>query len=115
MCDVGGRALHREAARGQLIDDGGAHVAHEGHRDGAGDGRGRHEEDVRGRRVGGLLHELRALPHAKAVLLVNDDEAEAREELLVVVQGGRADHDVDVACRQPLPQAAPPPAPPHGR
>ncbi len=87
----------RKPARRQLGQDGHLDVAEHGHRDGARDGRGRHDEDVRPRPVQRLGRERRPLLDAEPVLLVDDDEPEVAEGDGVLEQGVRADDDARIA------------------
>jgi hypothetical protein len=61
---------------GQLVEHAEVEVAVERERQGARDGRRGHHQDI-GLGGGGLLHQAKTLQHAEAVLLVDDDEAEA--------------------------------------
>ncbi len=96
---LGGEArLDGRAAGRKLVEDGDVEVAVERERERAGDGRGGEDEDVRRVAVGGgFVHEAFALEDAEAVLLVNGDEAEARELDLVFDEGVRADDELGFA------------------
>jgi hypothetical protein len=77
------------AAGRHLVDDADVEVAVEGERERARDGRRGHGRGRRGSTTlpsaSGLLHQLEALLHAEAVLLVDDDEAEVGEVGLVLL------------------------------
>jgi len=69
-------------------------------RERARDRSGRHDEDVRALASGKLARrEHGALRHAEAVLLVDDDEAQALERHGALEQGVRADDEVRLAGR----------------
>src|SRR5882762_718414 len=88
-----GRAAGRE-----FIENGNVEVAIECEREGARDGRGGEDENVRGVAVGGgFVHQALALEDAKAVLLVNGDEAEAGEGDVVFDEGVGADDELGFA------------------
>src|SRR3954452_3116979 len=86
--------LDRLPAGRELVDYGDVEVTVEGHGEGAGDRGGGHDEDVGG---DALLDEAEALEDAKAVLLVNDGEAELVKADVLFEDGMGADHDVDEA------------------
>ena len=78
------KRLHGLASRRQLVDDAHVEVAVKSHRKGARNGGGGHHQNVRDASLGAFLGcrlapQFRSLCHAEAVLLVNHDEAEARE------------------------------------
>src|SRR6266852_4868610 len=82
----------------QLVENGNIEVAIESEREGARDGRGGEDEDVRSVAVGGgFVHEALALEDAEAVLLVNGDEAEAGEFDVVFDEGVGADDELRFA------------------
>ena len=66
------------AAGRQFVEHADVEVAIEGERQGAGNGRRGHDQHV-GLGLVGLLHQFEALQDAEAVLLIDDDEAEAIE------------------------------------
>ena len=80
-----------------LVDDGDVEVAVQGHRQGAGDRRRGHDEDVRGNAVRPFGPEAGTLVHAETVLLVDDGEAEAPEDDVVLDEGVGADDQADGA------------------
>ena len=84
---------HRRAAGRQLVDGADVEVGKERHRQGARDRRGAHHERVR---LDAAVLQLGAqgqpLLHAKAVLLVDDGQAEPRKIDLVLDHRVRADH-----------------------
>src|SRR5579859_4797200 len=90
---LGGEArLDGRAAGREFVEDGDVEVAVERERERAGNGSGGEDEDVRGVAVGGgFVHEAFALEDAEAVLLVDGDEAEARELDLVFDESVGAD------------------------
>ena len=88
--------LDRRAPRRQLVEDADVEVAVHGHRRRARDRRRRHHEDV-GHGFAGLVAQGGALFDAEAVLLVDDDDAEAMEVDRRLDQGVGADDDVDRA------------------
>ncbi len=82
----------------QLVENGNIEVAIESEREGARDGRGGEDEDVRSVAVGGgFVHEALALEDAEAVLLVNGDETEAGEFDVIFNEGVRADDKLGFA------------------
>ena len=90
------------AAGWQLIEDAGLEVAVDGQRQGAGDGRGGHDQDVRfgGHAVRtGFAHQFVALLHAETVLFVHDHEAQVLEIDLFFDQGVRADGQIGFAAK----------------
>src|SRR5712671_2620398 len=88
-----GRAAGRE-----FVENGDVEVAIESERERARDGRGSENEDVRGVAVGGgFVHQALALKDAEAMLLVNGDEAEAREFDVVFDEGVGADDELGFA------------------
>src|SRR5258708_5110712 len=88
-----GRAPWRE-----LIENGNVEVAIERERERARDGRGGEDEDVRGVAMGGgFVHQALALQDAKAVLLVNGDQAQADEGDVVFNQRVGADDELGFA------------------
>ena len=96
---LGGEArLDGSAAGGKFVEDGNVEVAVESERESAWDGRGGEDEDVRRVAVGGsFIHEAFALEDAETVLLVDGDEAEARELDLVFDERVRADDELGFA------------------
>ena len=68
--------VHRLAARRQLIHHGDVQVAVEDQGERPGNGRGRHDEQVR---ISGLGRQRRALGDAEAMLLVGNDKIERCE------------------------------------
>ena len=96
---LGGEArLDGRAAGRKLVEDGDVEVAVERERERARDGRGGEDQNVRSVAVcGGFVHEALALKDAEAVLLVNGDEAEARELDLVFDEGVGADDELGFA------------------
>ena len=76
---------------GQLGERRDLEVAEDGHRDGARDRRGGHDEHVRAVSSRALARQRLALLDAEAVLLVDDDEPEVEELHLVLEQRVRAD------------------------
>ena len=58
-------------------------------------------------RVLSLLQERSALADAEAVLLIDDDEIQAREVHVLAEQGVGSEQDLDVAPSQLLEQVAP--------
>ena len=97
------------SAGGQFVDYAGVEVSIEGQGERARDGRRRHHEHV------GLAayafcvrvsHQLEALLHAEAVLLVDDDEAEVLEVDLVLDEGVRADGQIRFAAIDSAPGLA---------
>jgi len=94
------------AAGWELVDDRDVEVAVQGEGKGSRDGGGGHDEGVglsglallfRGRGPRRFLHQAEALLDTKAVLLIDDDEAEFREGDGVVEEGVGADGEVDFA------------------
>src|SRR5882724_1732896 len=86
------------AAGGQFVKNGNVEVAIECEREGARDGRGGEDENVRGVAVGGgFVHQAFALEDAEAVLLVNGDEAEAGEGDVVFDERMGADDELRFA------------------
>src|SRR5216684_5428678 len=86
------------AAGRELVEDGNVEVAIESEREGARDGRGGEDEDVRGVAVGGgFVHQALALEDAEAVLLVNGDETEAGEGDVVFDERVGADDQLGFA------------------
>src|SRR5580765_3522695 len=72
--------LDGRAAGRKFVEDGDVEVAVEGERERARDGGGGEDEDVGGVAVGGgFVHEAFEQENAEAVLLVQGNEAEARE------------------------------------
>ena len=96
---LGGEArLDGRAAGRKLIEDGDIEVAVERERERARNGRGGEDKNVRSMAVcGGFVHEALALKDAEAVLLVNGDEAEARELDLIFDEGVGADDELGFA------------------
>ena len=88
------------AARRQLVDDGGVEVRIGGHRQGAGDGGGGHDELV-GMHPFPLpfFSQGEALMHAEPVLFIDDDQGEALEYHLLLEDGVGAHHHLDAAVR----------------
>src|SRR5712692_201986 len=86
------------AAGRELIENGNVQVAIESERERARDGRGGQHEDVGRVAVsGGLVHEALALEDAEAMLLVNGDEAKAREFDVVFYESVSADDELGFA------------------
>ena len=75
------KGLHRDAARGELVNDGHVQVTVDDQRQGAGDGGGGHDQHVGGRglRCRPFGGQRRPLGHAEPVLLVSDDQPQAGE------------------------------------
>ena len=96
---LGGKArLDGRAAGREFVEDGHVEIAIERERERARNGRGGEDEDVRGVAVrGGFVHEAFALEDAEAVLLVDGDEAEARELDLLFDEGVSADDELSFA------------------
>ena len=96
---LGGEArLDGRAAGRKFVEDGDVEVAVESERERARNGRGGEDEDVRRVAVGGgFVHEALALEDAEAMLLVDGDEAEARELDLVFDERVRADDELRFA------------------
>src|SRR5580658_4122712 len=96
---LGGEArLNGCAAGREFVEDGDVEVAVKRERERTRDGRGGEDEDVRRVAVrGGFVHETFALEDAEAVLLVDGDEAEARELDLVFDESVRADDELGFA------------------
>lgn len=96
---LGGEArLDGRTAGGKLVENGDVEVAVEGERERARNGRGGQDEDVRRVAVrGGFVHQALALEDAEAVLLVDGNEAEARELDLVFDEGVGADDELGFA------------------
>ena len=80
-----------------FVEDRDVHMAVLGEAEGAGDGRGRHHEDVG---LGAFRAELHPLRHAEAVLFVDDGEAEIVELHPLLEDGVGADQDLDIAPGQ---------------
>ena len=89
----------RGPAGRQLVDDADVEIAVEGERQRARDGRCGHHQHVGMRLAALFLHQLHALQHAEAVLLVDDDQAELVELHILFQQGVGADHQLGVALR----------------
>ncbi len=92
------------APRRQLVEHAGVEVAVERERQGPRNGRrGHHQHIGLGDiiRIGGvgLLHQAKALHHAEAMLLVDDDQAELVELDCLLNERMRADHQLRVALR----------------
>src|SRR5712692_10565567 len=96
---LGGHARGDGGAAGrELIENGNVEVAIESERERARDGRGGQHEDVGRVAVsGGLVHEALALEDAEAMLLVNGDEAKAREFDVVFYESVSADDELGFA------------------
>src|SRR5258708_1419066 len=96
---LGGHARDDGRAAGRkLIENGNVEVGIESKRKSARDGRGGKDEDVRSAAMGGgLVHQALALENAKAMLLVNGDEAEAGEFDVVFDEGVGADDELGFA------------------
>lgn len=86
------------APGGQLVDDTDAEVAIDRHREGAGDGGSRHDQDMG--RADVLAPQFGTLRDAETVLLVHDDEAEVAPLDGVFQEGMGADEDVDFTVLQ---------------
>ena len=86
------------AARRQLVDDGGVEVGVGGHRQGAGNGGGGHDE-LMGMDAVPLpfLPQGEALVHPEPVLLVDDHQPESLEHHLLLEDGMGAHHHLDTA------------------
>ena len=88
---VHGEGIHLLPSRGQLVDDRDVQIAVDHQRQRARDRRGRHDEHV------GFFcfsDQRRALAYAEAVLLVRDDQAEARIFHVLAEQGVRPHHQI---------------------
>ena len=94
------QGLDRLTSRRQLVDDRNVEVAIDGHRQGARYGRCCHHEHVR--RLGILEPQLRALLHAKAVLLIDHDHSEVLELHIGLYQGMCAYEDVQLPVFEQL-------------
>ena len=77
----------------QLVNDADVEVTIEGHGQCSGNRRSRHHKDMW--RVRALAPQLSALSHTKAVLLINDDHAEAGKLHGVLNDGMGTNKDVD--------------------
>ena len=86
---------HGRASRRQLVDDGNVQVRVVAHGERARDGGGAHHELVRLRALAG---QRQALPHAEAMLLVDDGEPQAVEGHLVLEERVRADGELRLAA-----------------
>ncbi len=91
---LGDDGLDGHAVFGRGLDDGHVAEAEEGHVEGAGDGCGRHGEDVDG---GAHLLEALLVADAEALFFVDDEEAEILELELLGEDGVGADEDVYLA------------------
>ena len=82
-------------ARRQFVNHRDIEVPVQGHGEGAGDRRGRHNEDMGWAIAPVFLPETGALCHAEPVLFVNDSQAEALKGHVVFQQGMGSDQDMD--------------------
>ena len=89
-----GIGLYRLPPWGQLVDNGHIQVPIDKQGQGPGDGRGAHDQQVGG---GPLLGQSGPLVHAKAVLLVRDDQPQVPEGDLLADQGVGADGQVHLS------------------
>ena len=89
------QGLYRFSARWQFVDDAHVQVAINGHGEGARDRGGSHHEDMRW--ILALAPQFRSLCHTKAVLLVDDGNAQALEHHGVFQYGMGADQNLDIA------------------
>src|SRR5271165_1025390 len=96
---LGGEArLDGSAAGRKLVEDGDVEIAIERERERARDGRGGQHENVRHVAVArGFVHEAFTLKDAEAMLLVDGNEAKAREVDLVFDQRVRANDELCLA------------------
>ncbi len=94
LVELGDDGLDGHAVFGRGLDDGHVAQAHEGHVEGAGDGRGGHGEHVD---CGAHLLEAFFVADAEALFFIDDEEAEILELELLGEDGVGADEDVDLA------------------
>ena len=93
--------LHGRAARRQLINHRQIKIGISGHRQGARDRRGGHDQLMRGQ-LFALAAQRQALVHAETMLFIDDHQAKVFELHIVLKQGMGADHHFQLALKQLL-------------
>ena len=91
---IGDEGADRQAFLRRRVDDADVANTGQGHVQRARDRRGAHRQDID---FGPQSLEELLVPHAEALLLVDDDQSEILKSDVVLYQAMRADHDVDFA------------------